>query len=284
MRYVYIEDVSGSEASLRGLRGCRSCGGFAGASAPYSAAVEKLQRHLAALADAAGSLDYHPGKIDGLYGPDTHAAVIRVTRDYLIPRGSIESTCQSTCNTLWARAESACAECLGRMLASMNNLTIAVAQAVSTSTGGFHGFRGTGDEMEVEFPEEPVEPVEPVEVPPPLTAAEIAEIVGRYRAFLAAYIAEYGDGGQLDPTQIMRREDVDRETAEQLAAERRAEAEAAAAALVKPPSPRKAGFSWWWLLLFAGVGGGMYYAYRRSQQGGADPDEVEEFSDCGCGG
>jgi hypothetical protein len=267
MRYVYVQDVIGTSNSLSG---------FAGASAPYSAAVEKLQLDLQAFAEAAGNMDYHPGKHDGLYGKNTHAAVIRVTRDYLIPRGSIESTCQSTCNTLWARAAAACAECLGRMLASMNNLTITPVAPAESGSMELFGLRGTGDEMEVEFPEGIPVDEEPSNVASGrLTDAEIAEVVAAYRQFMVAYVAEYGDGGQLDPQQIMRREDVDRETAERLAEERRRAAE-----VVPPaPTPHKAGFSWWWLLLLAGVGGAAWYAYRKSQE----PEDVSEYSGCGCG-
>lgn len=261
MRYVYAEDVIGATSALGS---CRGCGSF-GQSGPYSAAVKKLQIALRAVAQATGNDDYHPGPADGLYGRNTHAALIRVSRDFLEPQGLVSKECRSTCNTLWLRAKSACQECLATILRA-----ISASGQVSVDAG-----LGASGPLPVSLPGEP---------DLTLTEAEIAEIADRYGAFLDAYVARYGDGGQLDPAQIARREDVSLEEAERLAAERRAAQEGGGT--TPPPTPtqprrqvQKAGFSWWWILLFAGLGGAAWYAWKKGKR--TSSKEVTEYTGLG---
>jgi peptidoglycan hydrolase-like protein with peptidoglycan-binding domain len=289
MRYVYAEDVIGT---TDGLSGCRGCGGF-GQSGPYSAAVAKLQQSLKSIAAETDDVDYDPGKVDGKYGLETHAALLRVSRDFLEPQGLVESTCRSTCNTLRLRARSACADCIEQILRAYNDARLRLTThetGVGVSLQDLAGFGSTD-----------------ADTPNRLTDAEIAEVADRYKAFLDAYIAKYGDGGELDPRQIARREGVSLEEAERLAAERRAAAEGPAPAPSSPsagkPPIQKAGFSWWWLVLFLGLGGAMWYAWRKrreeDERGWTLPEDVTEYTGlgrrpsrkslpplggCGCGG
>lgn len=290
MRYVYTEDVIGTTSALGG---CRSCGGGLqgfGQSGPYSDAVKRLQTGLRALAVALDNNDYHPGLDDGLYGRNTHAAILRLARDYLEPRGITSSTCRSTCNTLWLRAKGACADCLAQMLRGINDAFVGMTygetdvppeDAATTITPEMQGFGGYGaTDAGAQR----------------LSEADITEITNRYRAFLDAYVAEYGDGGQLDPAQIARREDVSMEEAERRAAER----QAAQAPAVPPPAPQlqKAGFSGWWILLFLGLGTGAWYMWDQEQKKGGHkklPRQTQRATahalhglppvgGCGCGG
>lgn len=206
-------------------------GGF-GQSAPSSTAVVKLQKALKQAAETAGVPGYDPGRVDGNYGRDTHAGVIRICHDVL--GWTAGPGCQSMCNTLRTAAEAECARCIAEALPA---LTIALPDS---------------------WPE--------------FSPAEVDAVVASYRAFLAAYIAEYGEGGELDPAQIARREDVSREEAERLAAERQAEADrlaaaaAAAVAAAGAPVVRQAGFSWWWLVLFGAIGSGLWLATRKTEK------------------
>lgn len=304
MRYAYTEDVIGTTSNLSGLGksgGCRSCGGGAkqaiqprrpamrglggfGQSGPFSAAVKKLQTGLRALATSVGNDDYHPGPADGLYGKNTHAAVLRVSRDFLEPQGLTTAECRSTCNTLALAAKSACADCLVTILRAYNGAQ-ALPAAEETNVGVSLGA---------------AVPDEPAGTPTPerLTDAEIAEIAGRYRAFLDAYVAKYGDGGVLDPAQIARREDVSMEEAERLAAARRGGTPVTPGTTTPgQPQLQKAGFSWWWVALFVGLGGAAWYAWNQGggKRGRTSPSEVTEYAGfgrrrlppkggCGCGG
>lgn len=238
------------------LAGCNSCGGGGfgsfGASAPRSDAVLKLQQALKDYAAQSDNVDYDPGPLDGQYGKNTHAAVIRLGVALL--GWTAGPGCQSQCNTLRTEVKSVCADCIEGALPEM-----------ATKLGS------------VSF-----------------DSGEVRAIVAAYRAFLDAYIAEYGEGGELDPAQIARREGVDLEEAERLAAARRAEEEAArlaaaeaarlaaeeeaarrAAAGGAGPGIQRAGFSgWWWVVLFVGLGGGlMYAAYKDKQKQEGAPGE-----------
>lgn len=201
-----------------------------GQSASSQPAVSKLQSRLRVIADETGNMDYHPGPVDGQYGMNTHAAILRISRDYLEPEGLVSSTCRSTCNTLWARAKSACKDCLGTILGAM-------AQKV--------------DGVD-------------------LSSADINDIANAYGEFLDAYIAKYGDGGQLDPAQIARREDVSLDEAERLAMERSGETgDTVAEADIQqtPPPTRAAKFPWLAVgLVVVLVGGaaaaGWYYSRK----------------------
>lgn len=232
------------------LAGCSSCGGGGfgafGASAPRSDAVLKLQQALKQYAADSDNIDYDPGPLDGQYGKDTHAAVIRFGRDAL--GWTAGPGCQSQCNTLETAEKGRCAGCIETALPEM----AAKLGSVSFDTG------------------------------------EVRAIVNAYRQFLDAYIAQYGEGGLLDPAQIARREVVSLEEAERLAMERRAAEDAARLAAAEAarlaaeeeaarraaaeggagPGIQRAGFSgWWWVVLFVGLGGGlMYAAYKDKKQ------------------
>ena len=215
-----------------------------GQSAPSNTAVVKLQKALKQLSETAGEPGYDPGRADGNYGRDTHAGVIRVCHDVL--GWTAGPGCQSMCNTLRTAAESACAQCIAEALPA---LTVAMPDT---------------------WPE--------------FSPAEVDAVVSSYRAFLAAYIAEYGEGGELDPAQISRREDVPMDEAERLAAERLAEADrlaaeesarvAAAAAAGAASGVRRAGFSWWWVVLFVGVGSGLWFATRKGKGEKKEPKKL----------
>jgi hypothetical protein len=129
--------------------------GAFGQSGAESAAVWKLQAGLRAFAATAG-VDYNPGAPDGRYGKNTHAAVLRVARDYLEPTGKSTVSCRSLCNSLRARAKSGCAACL-------SDVILPALTSVAASLA--------------------------------LTPGEIADVVEGYRGFLDAYVAEHGDSG-----------------------------------------------------------------------------------------
>jgi peptidoglycan hydrolase-like protein with peptidoglycan-binding domain len=213
--------------------------GAFGQSAPARPAVTALQRALRAYATSTGDMDYHPGPADGAYGMNTHAAVIRFSRDVLEPAGIVSRTCRSTCNTLRSSSKAFCKDCLAQMLTSM-----ADARLPGLSLSG----------------------------------EDVGEIAAAYGEWLDAYIARYGEGGELDPAQIARREDVSLEEAARLAAERSGATPGGdTVAVTEIPSggpAMAAKFPWLAVLLVAGVLGGTAAAgwyYSRGKPGVVGP-------------
>lgn len=213
--------------------------GAFGQSAPPRPAVTALQRALRALATSAGDMDYHPGPADGAYGMNTHAAVIRFSRDFLEPEGTVSATCRSTCNTLRSSSKSFCKDCLAQMLAA-------------AAGGKLPGLS--------------------------FTPADIDAVTAAYGEWLDAYIAQYGEGGELDPAQIARREDVSLEEAARLAAERSGTTpggDTVAVAEIPSGGPAvTAKFPWLAVVLVAGVIGGTAAAgwyYSRGKPGVVPP-------------
>lgn len=178
-RYLFV-DPSDALGALRGF----------GQSAPASSSVAAFQTVAQQYARDVGNVDYDPGGVDGLYGKNTHAAIIRLARDLLVPEGIVPQTMCSTCNSLWVRAKGACQDYLGTILSALNIRLPGLA----------------------------------------LSPSQISDIQIAYTQWLDAYITEYGDGGELDPMQIVRREDVPVDEAVALAAERAAEADRVAEA------------------------------------------------------
>jgi hypothetical protein len=179
MRYLYV-DPSDPFSALRGF----------GVSASASSAVSLAQQALKSYALDTGNIDYDPGPVNGLYGRNTHAAILRVARDTLESLLFSTPEMRSTCNTMRSEAKSACQDYIGTMLRGMNQTIPGLA----------------------------------------LTPEQIEEVQKAYVLFLEAYIIEYGEGGELDPAQIARREDVPIDEAAVLAAERAAESDRVAEA------------------------------------------------------
>lgn len=173
-RYMFV-DPSNALGVLRGF----------GQSAPASSAVAAFQASAKQYAQQTGNVEYDPGPVDGLYGKNTHAAILRLSRDLLEPLIFSTAQMRSTCNSLWVKAKSACQDYIGTMLRGLNETLPGLA----------------------------------------LSAAQITDVQIAYTQWLDAYVTEYGDGGVIDPEQIARREDVPMDEAELLADARAAEAD-----------------------------------------------------------
>lgn len=178
-RYLFV-DPSNALGVLRGF----------GQSAPASSAVSVLQASVKQYAQQTGNGDYDPGPVDGLYGKNTHAAILRLARDLLEPLVFSTAEMRSTCNTLRVNAKGACQDYLGTMLRGLNETLPGLA----------------------------------------LSPSQITDVQIAYTQWLDAYITEYGDGGELDPYQIARREDLPFEDAVVIADARSAESDRVAEA------------------------------------------------------
>jgi hypothetical protein len=126
-----------------------------GQSAPAVPAVAELQRALRLVWERTGNNDYFPGPDDGQYGLNTHAAILRMSRDYLESDGTIPTQYRSTCNTLSSSAKGVCGADLKAILSVLP---------------------GRIPELS-------------------LSSNQIVSIVEAYGLFLDAYIAEHGDSG-----------------------------------------------------------------------------------------
>jgi hypothetical protein len=229
MPYVYTKEFIPQANEFMGF-------GAFGQSAPANSAVRELQRALKQVSVDLDNTDYDPGPVDGRYGRNTHAALIRVGRDML--GWTAGPGCQSQCNTLRSAVQEVCADCIAEALPQLADKMPATGLSLSS--------------------------------------ADVAAIVGAYKDFLNAYIAEYGEGGELDPLQIARRDGMSIEEATEVAEARRAAAEGsdtvattAGSGTTNRPGQQlqQAGFSWWWVVLFAGIGSGLVYmAYEDKKK------------------
>ena len=228
----------------QGLLGATDYDVVFGQSASPRPAVTAVQQALHALATSTGNADYNPGPVDGAYGENTHAAIIRAAKDFLEPAGLSTASCRSLCNTLASSAKSACGDCMTTVLGALGSKV-----------------PGLG-----------------------ISAADIASVVSAYKEWLDAYIAKYGEGGALDPMVIANQEGVSREEAERLAAERTAAAAAAAAALatgeIPSGAPATAKFPWLAVVLVTVVIGGTaaagWWLDRKGKRGVTTPPPHRE--------
>lgn len=211
-----------------------------GQSAAPRPAVGKVQHALRALYASTNNEDYFPGPEDQAYGLNTHAAILRISRDFLEPAGRSDATCRSQCNTLASSAKSVCKDCLAAMLAAM----------AGTALPGLS-----------------------------LSSEEINSIADAYGEWLDAYIAKYGEHGEFDPAQIARREGVSLDEAARLAAERVGATTPAGDMVASGEIPaggvQAAKFPWLAVLLATGVVGGTVvagmYAEHKGKRGVTTP-------------
>jgi len=219
-----------------------------GQSAPYSPAVEKLQGALQKISTAEAEPLYYPGGKDGAYGLNTHAAFIRVARDYL---GWVTGPgCQSICNTLRVTSESACAACIKQALSQFSSIPAAGASFSATE------------------------------------ATAVANAYSAFlRDYIASYGDAVGDGGvtmsddvvppeadalppAVDPIPIEEPTELPPDTV--LTPSGDALTEGGGEDVFAPSGAQQAGFSWWWLLVgvvaVGGVVGGVYYYSSREDE------------------